>query len=191
MERSMKRIFWTYLLFAAALLVPSCGSQKSAAEAAMAQTVTAYNAIKEQAANIAPDDAKAIDDGIAAATAQLQAGDYKGALAAATSLGARVKELADSLPDKTTQLQSAWTELAGSLPGTISTLEKRTAGLKMPAAGTPNAEQSPMVVLAGIKTGWTDAQSAAQAGRLAEAVSKGNDVRSSAVKLLTDLQGGS
>jgi len=187
----MRRIFWSFVLFTMALLVPSCGSQKSGAEAAMAQTVTAYNAIKEQASNIAPEDAKAIEDGIAAATAQLQAGDFKGALAAATTLGTRVKELADSLPEKTSQLQSAWTELAGSVPGTIATLEKRTAGLQMPAAGTPNAEQSPMVRLAGIKTGWTDAQGAAQAGRLAEAVTKGNDVRANAVKLLTDLQGGS
>jgi len=187
----MKRIFWLGAALVAVVSLASCGSQKGAAEAAMASTVQAWNAIKEQATNVVPDEAKTIEDGVTATTAQLQGGDYKGALAAATSLGARVKELADSLPEKTTQLQSAWTELSGSLPGTITTLEKRLAGLKMPAPGTPNAEQSPMVILAGIKTGWTDAQSAAQAGRLAEAVSKANDVRTNAVKLLTDLQGGS
>ena len=45
--------------------------------------------------------------------------------------------------------------------------------------------------LAALKTNWSDAQAAADAGRLAEAVTKGNDVRTGAVKLLTDLQAGS
>jgi hypothetical protein len=191
MERSMKRIFWLGMVVATALLLPACGSQKAAAEAAMAQTVQAYDAIKTQAGNIVPDEAKAIEDGIAAATAQLQGRDYKGALAAATSLGARVKELADSLPEKTAQAQSAWAELAGSIPGTLATLDKKLKGLKVPAPGTPHADEAPMVVLSHLKDGWSDAQAAAQAGRLAEAVNKANDVRSGAVKLLTDLQAGS
>lgn len=187
----MKRIFWLGMALSTVLMLPACSSQKKAAEAAMAQTVQAWNAIKEQAANIVPDEAKAIEDGIAAATAQLQGGDDKGALQAATSLGERVKELAASLPEKAAQAQSAWAELAGSIPGSLATLDKKLAGLKAPAPGTPMAEQSPVVILAGLKTNWTDAQAAAQAGRLAEAIAKANDVRAGAVKLLTDLQAGS
>src|SRR5215471_4600089 len=176
LERSMKRIFLLGMALASVLMLPACGNSKKAAETAMAQTVQAWNAIKAQAVNIVPDDAKSIEDAIAATTAQLQGGDYKGALAAATSLGARVKEPADALPEKTAQAQSAWAELKG---------------LKAPAAGTPNAEQSPVVVFGHLKDGWNEAQAAAQGGRLAEAVSKGNDVRAGAVKLLTDLQAGS
>ena len=97
----MRRIFWLGVALSVAMLAPACASQKKAAESAMAQTVQSYNAIKEQANNIVPDEAKSIEDGIAAATAQLQGGDYKGALAAATGLDTRVKDLADSLPDKT------------------------------------------------------------------------------------------
>jgi hypothetical protein len=186
-----KRIFWLGLALSTALIVPGCGAQKGAAEKALASTVQAYDAIKQQAQNIVPDEAKAIEDGIAAAQAQLQGGDNKGALAAATSLGTRVQELSASLPEKTTQAQSAWAELSGSIPGTMAQLDKRLKGLQMPAAGTPHAEESPMVILAGLKTTWGDAQAAAQAGRLAEAVNKANEVRSGAVKLLTDLQAGS
>jgi hypothetical protein len=187
----MNRILWMGLTLATALSLAACGSQKGAAEAAVAQTTQAYNAIKEQANNIVPDEARAIEDGIAAATAQLQAGDDKGALEAATSLGTRVNDLAASLPDKTAQAQSAWAELAGSIPGTLATIDKKAAGLVKPAAGTPNAEQSAVARLARLKTDWDDASSAAQAGRLAEALTKGNEVRAGAVKLLTDLQGGS
>jgi len=187
----MKRIFWLGMALTSLLVLPSCGAQKKSAETAMAQTVSAWNAIKAQAANIVPDEAKSIDDGIAAATAQLQGGDYKGALAAATSLGARVKELADALPQKTTEAQAAWAELSGSIPGTLATLEKRLKGLKAPAPGTPNADQSPVVQLGHLKDGWNDAQAAGQAGRLAEAISKANEVREGAVKLLNDLQAGS
>ena len=187
----MKRIFWLGMALTTVLMLPACGAQKRSAETAMAQTVAAWDAIKAQAANIVPDEAKSIEDGITAATAQLQGGDYKNALASATSLGARVKELADSLPQKTAEAQSAWTELSGSIPGTLATLDKRLKGLKAPAPGTPNADQSPVVQLGHLKDGWNDAQAAAQAGRIAEAVSKANDVRAGAVKLLNDLQAGS
>jgi len=102
-----------------------------------------------------------------------------------------VKDLADSLPDKTKQAQAAWAELSGSIPGTLATLDKRLKGLAMPAAGTPHADESPVVQLTGLKTAWTDAQAAATAGRLAEAVTKGSSVRDGAVKLLNDLQAGS
>jgi len=187
----MKRIFWLGMALTTMLMLPACGSQKHAAETALAQATQAWNAIKAQAENIVPDEAKSIEDAIAAATAQLQGGDNKGALAAATSLASRIKELADALPEKTAQAQSAWAELSGSLPGTLATLEKKLKGLKAPAPGTPNADQSPVVLLGHLKDGWSDAQSAAQGGRLAEAVSKGNDVRTGAVKLLNDLQAGS
>jgi hypothetical protein len=187
----MRRIFWLGVALTVAMLAPACASQKKAAETAMAQTVQAWDAIKTQAANIVPDEAKSIDDAIAAASAQLQGGDYKSALAAATTLGARVKELADALPGKTAEVQSAWAELSGSIPGSLATLDKKLKGLKVPPAGTPNADQSPVVVLGHLKDGWSDAQAAAQAGRLAEAVTKANDVRTAAVKLLTDLQAGS
>jgi len=187
----MKRIFLLGIALASVLLLPACGNSKKAAETAMAQTVQAWNAIKAQAVNIVPDDAKSIEDAIAAATAQLQGGDYKGALAAATSLGARVKELADGLPDKTKQVQGAWDELTGSIPASLATLDKKLKGLKVPAPGTPNAEQSPVVMLGTLKTSWADAQASAQAGRLAEAVAKGNDVRAGTVKLLNALQAGS
>ena len=186
-----KRIFWLGLALTTALIVPGCGAEKGATEKALAATVQAYDAIKQQAQNIVPDEAKAIEDAIAAASAQLQGGDANGAMTAVTTLDARVKELAASLPEKTTQAQSAWAELAGSIPGTLSTLDKKAAGLVKPAAGTPNAEQSATARLARLKTDWDEAQSAAQAGRLAEALAKGNDVRAGAVKLLTDLQGGS
>ena len=186
-----KRIFWLGLALTTALILPACGAQKGAAEKALAATVQAYDAIKPQAQNIVPDEAKAIEDGIAAATAQLQGGDAKGALAAATSLDARVKELAASLPEKTTQAQTAWAELSGSIPATLAKLDKKLVGLTAPAAGTPHADESPVVLLSGLKTNWSDAQAAAQAGRLAEALIKGGYVRDGAVKLLTDLQAGS
>src|SRR5690348_2172415 len=95
MERSMKRIFWLGMALTTMLMLPACGSQKHAAETALAQATQAWNAIKAQAENIVPDEAKSIEDAIAAATAQLQGGDNKGALAAATSLASRIKELAD------------------------------------------------------------------------------------------------
>jgi chromosome segregation ATPase len=191
MERSMKRIFWLGMVLTTVLMLPACASQKKAAETALATATQAWNAIKAQAENIVPDEAKSIEDAISAATAQLQGGDDKGALAAATTLDSRIKELADALPGKTAQVQSAWAELTGSIPGTLATLEKKLKGLKAPAAGTPNAVQSPVVVLGHLKDGWSDAQAAAQGGRLAEAVSKANDVRTGAVKLLNDLQAGS
>ena len=61
----MKRIFWLGMALTTMLMLPACGSQKHAAETALAQATQAWNAIKAQAANIVPDEAKSIDDGIA------------------------------------------------------------------------------------------------------------------------------
>ena len=187
----MKRIVGVGMALTVALLMPTCGTQRQASETALAQAVTAYNAIKPQAMNVDPEQAKAIETAITAATSVLQQGDYKAALQAANGVAEKVKQLSEALPGKLADLQSAWTELSNSLPGTLATLERKLRGVHAPAAGTPGAADSPAAVLARLKTEWGEAESAEQAGRLAEAVGKANEVREGAVRLLTDLQTGS
>ena len=84
----MKR-FALLAVFTIALLVPACASPKKPAEAALAQAVTAWNAIKQQVLDVMPDEAPPIEGAIADATAKLSAGDYKGAVRYYEALEAR------------------------------------------------------------------------------------------------------
>ncbi len=187
----MKRFVVLALGVLLSLSSMGCASPKKPAEAALAQAVTAWNAIKQQVMDVMPEEAPPIDAAIADATSKLAAGDFKGALTAATELGAKVKSLADQIEPRTNELKAKWKELSGQMPASIAKLEQKLHDFKMPAPGTPGAEDSPQAQFAKLKADWDAAQSAMLNGHLASAIEKATAVRDLAVKLLTDLQDGS
>lgn len=187
----MKRFVLLVLGLSLTLLAPGCASPKKPAEAALAQAVTAWNAIKQQVLDVMPDEAPPIEAAIADATAKLSSGDFKGALTAATELGAKVKSVGEMLEARTNELTAKWKEISGGMPATIAKLEDKLRGFKALPKGTPGAEESPQGQFAKLRTDWDAAQSAMLNGHLADAVAKATAVRDLAVKLLTDMQDGS
>src|ERR1051325_164101 len=109
---------WLPILMAV-LMVPACGMRKQAAEKALTDVELAYAQIVDQARNVAPDEAQAID----------------AVLAAAKDLDAKVKTLAESLPDLQTKLQADWKDLTNSVPGALAMLRKKLDDLGRPPAG--------------------------------------------------------
>ena len=107
---------WLPLLLAV-LMVPACGMQeKKAAEAALSSAELAYAQIAEQARNVAPDQAQAIEAGIAAAKASLARGDAAAALASAKELNEHIKTLGEQLPGMMAKLQDDWKTLLTTVP---------------------------------------------------------------------------
>lgn len=187
----MKRFALLVLGVSFTLLAAGCASPKKPAEAALAQAVTAWNAIKQQVLEVLPEDVPPVETAIADATAKLSAGDYKGALTAATELGAKVKSEGELLEARTIELTAKWKEISSTMPATIAKLEDKLKGFKPLPVGTPGAEESPQGQFAKLRTDWDAAQSAMLNGHLADAVNKATAVRDLAVKLLTDMQDGS
>jgi len=163
------------------LAVSSCGSEKTAASAAIGTAETAWTAVHEQIAKVMPAESKAIDDAIAGAKAKLESGDAKAALAAAQAVPGRITELTSALAAKQAELTGAWDGLNAALPGVVDMAQKRVDALaksrKLPAgldAATVDGAKAQLEQAKGL---WTEAVTAQQNGQLAEAVSKAIDVR--------------
>jgi uncharacterized protein YoxC len=181
----MNRFTHGVLALMVVLLLPACGTQKKAAETSISAAQTAYDGIKEQAMNVAPDQAKMIEDAIAAAKADVEKGDFKAALDATKDLPAKTQELYDGLSAKEAELQTAWQSLSATLPDAVASLNRKLGAMKKPPAGMNKAKfAAAKATLADVKTKWGEATTAMQGGRLAEAVTKASSVKATAVHLM-------
>ena len=189
----MMRVARWLPMLVAALILPACGLQKRAAEQALADVDAAYAQIVDQARNVAPDQAQAIEDGIAAAKTTLAKGDTQAALTAAKDLTARIQTLADALPDLQAKLQDDWNALAKTVPGALAALKKKLDDFGRPPAGMPSRAQfdSTAARLAPLGQKWDEARSLSGSGHLAQAVPMAQAVKDEVVKLITSMQTGS
>lgn len=177
----MNRLTCGVLALMAVLLLPACGTQKKAAESSIAAAQSVYDQIREQAMKLAPNEATAIEDAIAAARADVKKGDFKAAIEATKDLPAKAKELNDGLAAKATELKAAWASLNATLPGAVATLNKKMGAMNRAKSAAAKAE------LADLNTMWAEAQTAMQGGRLAEAVTKAGEVKAGVVQLMTEM----
>jgi hypothetical protein len=188
----MKR-FWSLILavLLGSMLV-SCGAEKGAATAAIQAAETAWAAAKDNVTKIVPDDAKSVDEAIAAAKASLEKGDAKAALATAKELPARIQQITAGLAAKEAELRGAWDSLNGGLPGVVSAVQKRidilSKSKKLPAGIEQAAFDGAKSSLAEAKQMWSEALSAQQNGMMAEAVAKASGVKDLLAKVLTALK---
>ena len=185
----MKRFALLALALTVVLLLPACGMQKKSAETAISGVESAYNGIREQAMNVAPDQAKMIEDAIAAAKASVEKDDFKTALETTKDLPAKVKELSDGLAAKQAELQQTWEGLNAALPGAVTSLSQKMGAMKKPPTGMDKAAfDAAKTALAEMKTKWGEATAAMQGGKLAEAAAKAGEVKAGVVALMTELK---
>jgi uncharacterized protein YoxC len=185
----MKRFALLALALTVVLLLPGCGMQKKSAETAISGVESSFNGIREQAMNVAPDQAKTIEDAIAAAKAAVAKGDFKVALETTKDLPAKVKELSDGLAAKQAELQKTWADLNAALPGTVASLSQKLGAMKKPPTGMDQEKfAAAKATLADMQTKWGEATTAMQGGKLAEAATKAGEVKTSAVALMTELK---
>lgn len=188
----MKKVIGLMLVLVVGAVLASCGSEKGAATSAIQAAETAWAAAKDNVAKILPDDAKSMDDAIAAAKASLDGGDAKAALAAAKDLPAKIQALTAGLAAKEAELRGVWDTLNTGLPGIVASVQKQVDVLskskKLPAgldaAGFDGVKSS----LAEATQMWTEAQGAQVKGNLGEAVAKANGVKELMVKAMTALK---
>ncbi len=179
------------LLFPA-LLLAGCGSPRQSAESALEGARRAYAEISARAGNLAPDEAKSIQDALAQAQDDLARGNYTSSLQATRSLRNRVKDLGERLPAKQAELEAAWTRLDVTIPGTLRVLEQKLQRSNRPASGPRRAEfDASRVELSSLSVGWNEALTARRLGRIAEAVARAGDVKYRALRLLDETQDGS
>ena len=163
------------LVVLGALAIYGCGGGKTAADAAIATAETAFNATKEKAMQIAPDQAKSVEDAISAAKASVEKGDYAAALTAAKDLPGQVKSMVDSLGAKESALHAqldAMKDLPAQVGAFKSQVEKFSAMKHLPKGMNAASLQSAKDGLAQVTAAWGEIKSAMDSGNLAEAASK-------------------
>ncbi|TFG86261.1 MAG: hypothetical protein E4H17_04320, partial [Gemmatimonadales bacterium] len=185
----MSRFAYSVLTLMVMLLLPACGTQRKAAEASISAAQAAYDEIRDEAMNVAPDQARMIEDAIATARADVEKGDPKAALEATRDLPAKVKELDEGLYARAGELQAAWKGLNATLPSAVASLDKRMGAMARPPAGMNRADFAiARTTLADMKTRWGEATTAMKDGKLAEAVTRARGVKASAVDLMTEMK---
>jgi hypothetical protein len=185
----MKRILITTLSLAA-ILVAGCGPNKGAAQMAITAAQTAYDAAKDRAMMIVPQQALGIQAVIAGAQASMEKGEFKAAIDSANAVPARVKTMMDGLPAKTAEMQAEWEKMK-EFPQALVALNDQVVKLakskKLPQGIDKAKVEAAKAALGAITQNWTEAQAAYQSGDLAQAMSKAAMARQAAVDAMNSL----
>jgi hypothetical protein len=173
------------------VLVAGCASQKAPAEAALKVADDAFAAIKAEAANYVPDQAKGVEDAIAASRDQFAKNDFAAALTSAQAIPAKIDELKTAVAAKKNELTATWNSLSEGLPGMVQAIQSRVDILsksrRLPKGLDQATFDGAKADLATATTTWTDATSAFSAGNLMAAVTKAQEVKAKAAEIMTAL----
>jgi len=188
------------IVFAAAvaLLAVACASQKEPATKAIADAESALSAVKEQAAQYAPDQLKGVEDTIAGLKENLAKGDYKAILASTPQLTTQLASLKDAAAAKKAEMDAAlekakgdWSGYAADLPNMVGAIQSRVDILskarKLPAGMDKAKLDDAKTGLEGMKSTWTDAGNAFASGNYLDAVAKAQEVKTKGAEIMAAL----
>jgi len=181
----------TFAIVACVLLVAglgACATDKAPADAAIKAAEQAIQAVADDAGKYVPAQLKESQDALAAAKDKFTKGEYKEALAAATELANKAKELATAAAAKKEELTKAWNDLAASLPQTVASIQAKIEELgkakKLPKGMDKAKLAQAQEGLAGVTKAWDEASAAFTAGNLNEALGKANGLKEKGAEVM-------
>lgn len=174
-----------------ALFQAACSGNKDAATMAVNAAQESFNAVKGEAAQYVPDQAKGVEDAIKGAKENLAKGEYEAALNSAKTITETTKGLTAAIAAKKTELTTSFQQMSGGLPKMLDAVKKRLDILSVSKKLPANLDKTK---LEGAKSGyetaakaWADAQSAFSGGNIADAVAKAKIVKDKAVEVMSTL----
>ncbi|HKC13486.1 MAG TPA: hypothetical protein VKI41_15775 [Vicinamibacteria bacterium] len=183
-----RELTWVAALVAGSLAL-ACG--KAPAQVALKAADAAIEAARPEVERYAPQEFKALADLSRAAHDKFNQGDYKGALADAEALPARVKAGLAAAQARKEELARAWTDLQANLPAMLATATTRLAELstkrKLPAGVDKAKLAQAKTELDSIAQTWTETTASFQKGDVREAVAKARTVKARIEGLMAGL----
>lgn len=172
----------------ATLLSACTDAAKVPAEAAMKAAETAMADLKGEVLKLAPAEVKAAQDAFAGAKALIAKEDYKGALAAAGEIPAKVKAALAAAAAKKDALVKTFNDAMGSLPNMASAIKSRLDILgqakKLPAgidkAGLEKAREG----LASLESGIAKAAEQFKGGAMDEAIAQAQGLKAKGMEIM-------
>jgi uncharacterized protein YoxC len=191
-EAMHRHIYSFIIMILAATLIAGCGSpDKGPAETALKAAEAAVNTAKTEVSKYMPDQASALDSGLAAARDKFNKGDFKAALSDAQAVTAKANELANAVAAKKAELSKTWEEISTGMPKVVQAIQSRVDILsqakKLPAGMTAEKFAEAKTGLAEITKQWSEATAASTSGNLTDALAKATAVKKKAAEVLTAL----
>jgi len=172
---------------ALAFLVACTDPSKLPADTAIKSADSALAAVRTEAAKYVPDQLKAVEDGLAMAKDAYAKGDFKGALAVAKDLPAKVSALANAVAASKDELTKAFQGSTAQLPKLIEAIESRLGILsgakKLPAGLDAQKLGAAKEGLATLTGALADATAKLQSGALPEAVAAAKPLQGKAMEI--------
>jgi hypothetical protein len=187
------------LAVAAGLVLAGCANQQEPATKAIDAAQAALGAVRDEAAQFAPDQLKAVDEALERARTQLAAGKYSDVLTSSPMLNKQIADLTAASVDGKARMEAAmaeakdlWPALSADLPKMAETLKARIEALgKMKVlpegVDATNLDYS-RKSYEELASEWTAAQADFAAGRFTDAASKANSARRRATDLMARLK---
>lgn len=180
---------------AIALVIAGCANQKEPATKALADAESALAAVREQAAEYAPDQLKGVESTLSGLKDSLGKGDFKAVLTAAPKLATDVASLKDAAGTAMTaameKAKGEWTQLASDLPNMVGAIESRVDVLgksrRLPAGMSQASLDAAKTGLAEMKSTWTEAGNAFTSGNVKDAVKMAQDLKAKGTEIMTAL----
>jgi len=191
-EAMHRHIYGFIVMILTGTLIAACGSaDKGPAETALKAAEAAINTAKTEVSKYMPDQAGALDAGLAAARDKFNKGDFKGALSDAQGVTAKANELVSAVAAKKAELSKAWQDISTGMPKVVEAIQSRVDILsqakKLPAGMTAEKFAEAKAGLAEITKQWSEATAASTSGNLTDALAKATAVKKKAAEVLTAL----
>jgi hypothetical protein len=185
----MSRFLKTVATLVPLMLVTACtDAAKAPAEAAMKAADGAVATLQGEATKYAPDGVAAVQKAYASAKEMVAKEDYKGALAAAGEIPAKVKEVLAAAAAKKDELVKAFNDVAGKLPDMVAAIKSRLGILgqakKLPAGLDKAALAKANEGTAALEAGWQKVQAEFKGGNLQQAIAGAKDLQAKGVEIM-------
>jgi len=194
----MKKLSVWLLTSLVAVLIVGCAGQKAPAEAAIANAESAIAPIRDAARTYVPDQMQAVDAQLNSLKDSLAKGDYAAVIAGAPALNTAISSLKDAAAAKQADAEAAiakakdaWAGMSTDVPKMVDAIQSRVDVLSkshhLPKGVTKDSLASAKSGLDTMKTGWSDASSAATSGDFTTAMSKAQAVKDQATQIMQSL----
>ena len=183
----------------AGLVLAGCGSQQEPATRAVESAQAAIAAVRDEAAQYAPEQLQAVDEAFARLQKQLAGQKFAEVLTAAPVLTNQVNELKSTVAERKASAEAAMAEAKDMWPRLAEELPKMSTALKARLDSLGKMKQLPEGIdqanldysrqgYDDLSKNWTAAQEDFAAGRFTEAASKANAARRRANDLMARLK---
>ncbi|HEV8598751.1 MAG TPA: hypothetical protein VGQ69_05290 [Gemmatimonadales bacterium] len=165
----------------ALLLVGACASAKGRAESDVAAAERALAALPADAMKVVPDQVAPLTDAVNQGKDQLAKGDYAAASTSVREVPAQAQLVADSLPARKAALTAQMDTLAVALPRNLAAIKAKLDSIdkskRLPRGLDEQELQEAKDTYAAVSAEWTEVKNSVQAGELASAMARAQNLK--------------